>query len=101
MIQLPYPKLLFVRLDGVEYAAHEASEFLNKIRMDEIISTAAFHHLEDSELLREANKLAKQILSQLPPEQAAMFRAVPDQPCFGTMKIADPRAPEVHIKFED
>lgn len=101
MIQLPCPKFLFVRLDGVEYAAMEASEFLNTLRMDEIVATAAFHHLEDSPLLREANQLAKQILSQLPPEQAAMFRAVPDQPCFGTMNIEDPDAPEVHIKLED
>ena len=101
MIQLPCPKLLFVRLDGVEYAAMEASEFLNNLRMDEIIATAAFHHLEDSELLREANQLAKQVLSQMPPDQAAMFHAVPDQPCFGTMNIEDPRAPELHIKLED
>lgn len=101
MIHIPPPKLFFVCLDGVQYAATDNSEFMARRQIDDIIATAYFHHMEDSELLRDAHQVAVDILNQLPPEQAAMLRAVPDQKCFGTCKIEDPRAPMVNITFDD
>lgn len=101
MIHIPPPKLFFVCLDGVQYAATDSSEFMARRQIDDIIATAYFHHMEDSELLRDAHQVAVDVLKQLPPEQAATLRAVPDQKCFGTCKIEDPAAPELNITFED
>lgn len=95
-------KVFFVRLDGVLYAATHSSEFLARQQIYDVIAVACFHHLDESELLRDAHQVALDLLSQMPPEQAELFdRNFPDQECYGTCKIEDPCAPSVNIILED
>lgn len=101
MINIYTPHLFFVRLDGVLFAAANESRALANMRIQEIIATAYFHRIEDSDLLRDAHQLAEDMLIRVPPEQAERFRNLPDQPCYGTYKIEVPEMPEVKITFDE
>lgn len=93
--------VFYARLDGVLFAAADESEALTKLRMDEIIAEATFHHLKESETLRQAHKVALYMLKHLPPEDAKQLRNLRSQKLYGTCKIEDPAAPEINITFED
>lgn len=100
MINLPTPHVFFVCLDGVLYASVHSSKAVAKIWIDSVIAEAYFHHLDESEILREAHQMALDILKRDPPEMAEKIRSsIRDQKCYGTYK--DPRAPNVNICFTE
>lgn len=95
------PHVFYARIDGVLYAAADESEALTKLKMDEIIADSYFHHLKESETLRQAHKVALYMLKHLPTEDAKQLRNLRSQKLYGTCKIEDPSAPEITITFED
>jgi len=102
MFRILNDKFCIFRTDGVLYAAWESSPALTVTKMQQIVSEAYFHTLDDSPLLRGAHECAKEILSIAPKDLAEKLRNIPDQHMYGTVTMLhdEPNKKTERIDFD-